>query len=88
MTSATVWLLHPNKLFREGMKRILSESPFLVIAEAAGVQNAGCLADAPVPDLVLLDLAGDGEATALRQLRAQMPKARLVILTSELSPSD
>jgi two-component system nitrate/nitrite response regulator NarL len=85
MTSATVWLLHPNKLFREGMKRILSESPFLVIAEAAGVQNAGCLADAPVPDLVLLDLAGDGEATALRQLRAQMPKARLVILTSELS---
>jgi len=54
MTSATVWLLHPNKLFREGMKRILSESPFLVIAEAAGVQNAGCLADAPVPDLVLL----------------------------------
>jgi two-component system nitrate/nitrite response regulator NarL len=38
-----------------------------------------------VPDLVLLDLAGDGEATALRQLRAQMPKARLVILTSELS---
>src|SRR5687768_8324841 len=83
MSSATVWLLHPNKLFREGMKRILSESPFMVVAEAAGMQDAVDLAG--TPDLILLDLAGEGEGAALRLLRERLPKARLVILTSELS---
>jgi two-component system nitrate/nitrite response regulator NarL len=85
MAPATVWLLHPNKLFREGMKSILSPSPLLVVAEAASLQEVEYLVSAPAPDLILLDLAGDAEVVALRHLREQFPKSRLVILTSELS---
>jgi two-component system, NarL family, nitrate/nitrite response regulator NarL len=85
MAPTPVWLLHPNKLFREGMKSLLSKSPFLVVAEAAGLQDVENLASGPAPDLILLDLAGEAEAAGLRHLREQFPKSRLVILTSELS---
>jgi two-component system, NarL family, nitrate/nitrite response regulator NarL len=85
MAPTPVWLLHPNKLFREGMKSLLSKSPFLVVAEAAGLQDVENLASGPAPDLILLDLAGEAEAAGLRHLRKQFPKSRLVILTSELS---
>jgi two-component system nitrate/nitrite response regulator NarL len=85
MAQATVWLMHPNKLFREGLKRILADSPFPVVAEVAGLPDTSALAGGLVPALVLLDLAGDSEAAALRQLRERLPASRLVILTAELS---
>jgi two-component system nitrate/nitrite response regulator NarL len=85
MAPATVWLLHPNKLFREGMKHILVESPFEVIAEAASVQDLDSAANGSAPDLIVLDVAGESEAAVLRHLREQFPKSRLVILASELS---
>src|SRR3712207_4931872 len=85
MSSVTVWLLHPNKLFREGLKRILADSPFTVTAEMAGVQDSRTLAGGPGPDLILLDLGGEGEAATLRQLREQLPACRLVVLAGELN---
>jgi two-component system, NarL family, nitrate/nitrite response regulator NarL len=85
MTRATVWLVHSNTLFREGLKHLLAESPFTVTAELVRVPDLSLLTGKPAPDLVLLDLAGDGEAAALRQLREWLPASRLVILTAELS---
>ncbi len=38
MARATVWLLHPNTLFREGLKRILVDAPFELTLEGAGLQ--------------------------------------------------
>ena len=51
MAQATVWLMHPNKLFREGLKRILADSPFLVVAEVAGLPDTSALAGGLVPAL-------------------------------------
>jgi two-component system, NarL family, nitrate/nitrite response regulator NarL len=85
MAHVTLWLVHPNKLFREGLKRILADTPFAVATELAGMPDLSALAGGPVPDLVLLDLAGATEAVALRQLREQLPTSRLVILAGELS---
>jgi two-component system nitrate/nitrite response regulator NarL len=85
MTRATVWLVQPNTLFREGLKHILADSPFVVTAELGHVPELSVPVNSPVPDLVLLDLAGAGEITALRQLREQLPASRLVLLTAELN---
>jgi two-component system nitrate/nitrite response regulator NarL len=84
MDGAQVWLIHPNKLFREGLKRILSGSPFEVVAEAANLSQAHALLGDTVPGVVLFDLAGEGEAEALREVRAMLPDSRLVILAGEL----
>jgi two-component system nitrate/nitrite response regulator NarL len=85
MSRATVWLVDPNTLFREGLKHLLADSPFMVTAELGRVPELSILSGGPVPDLVLLDLAGAGETAALRQLREKLPASRLVALTAELN---
>ncbi len=88
MDPVNVFLIDTNKLFREGMKRLFEDSPFKVEGEASSLREAAPAietADTP-PALILIDLASgnEEEVEALRLLRAQQPKLRIVILTSEL----
>jgi len=81
----TVILIDANKLFREGLSRLLLDVPFKVAAEFASMGDA--LASDPMPpaDLILIDPGEDMAAmTHLSQLRQAAPAASLVILTGGL----
>ena len=80
-------LIDPNKLFREGLKRLLDDSFFEIVAEASNLGEGTAIVETGLqPDLVLLELVngGDDEAEGLRRLRRLLPEARIVVLTSEL----
>ncbi|MDR3519151.1 MAG: response regulator transcription factor [Azospirillaceae bacterium] len=82
-----------NKLFREGLKRLLDDSPFEIVAEAGTAQEALAILECGLKPqlcrgLVLLDLTGAdaGEVAAMRRIRAMLPDARIVVLTADLCP--
>lgn len=73
---------HP--MFREGAAAVIDGDPELeVVAEAHDTVSAVEAAAAHGPDVVLLDLAmpGGGGLEALRQIRADRPEARVIVLT-------
>ncbi len=84
MSTQTVLLIDANKLFREGLSRLLLDVPFRVTAEYASVEEA--VADPSIQaDLVLVDPGEDaGAASRIGALRRQRPEAPLVILTGGL----
>ncbi|MFC7332250.1 LuxR C-terminal-related transcriptional regulator [Rhodocista pekingensis] len=87
MENVTAFLIDANKLFREGLKRLLDESPFKIVAEASNVREGVTVADQGLkPDLILLDLVngGEEEAEAMRRLRQALPNSRMVVLTTDL----
>ncbi len=81
MTNLTVFLIDPNRLFREGLKRVLDSARFTVVGEAASLHET----TASEADLMLIDpAAGDITPESFQALRATHPKIRIVVLTSEL----
>ncbi|QJE72612.1 response regulator transcription factor [Aerophototrophica crusticola] len=87
MENVTAFLIDANKLFREGLKRLLDESPFHIVAEAGNVREGVTMAEQGLkPDLILLDLVngGEEEAEAMRRLRQVLPNSRMVVLTTDL----
>ncbi len=81
MTSVTVFLVDPNRLFREGMKRLFDGSRFHVVGECAVARDA----TASDAQLVLIDPAdSDVTAESFQNLRDAHPEARLVVLTGAL----
>ncbi|MFV3126039.1 LuxR C-terminal-related transcriptional regulator [Niveispirillum sp. KHB5.9] len=84
MSMQTVILIDANKLFREGLSRLLLDVPFQVTAEYASVDEA--MADPSVrAELVLVDPGEDmGALARIGQLRQQRPEAPVVILTGGL----
>ena len=79
MQRIEAFLIDSNKLFREGLKRLLDDSPFQIVAEAGNIREGVAIAEAGLrPQLVLLDLVngGDDEAEAMRRLRALLPDTR------------
>jgi DNA-binding NarL/FixJ family response regulator len=82
---AQLFVIDDHSLVRLGMRRLLDSEPDLrVCGEAADLQGALTqLATQPV-DLVLLDLSlgsGDG-LDALKQLRAQRPDRKVLVVTT------
>lgn len=76
-----------NKLFREGLKRLLEDGPFRISAEAGHLSDAVGLVEPGLrPGLVLLDLTSgsEDESEALRCLRSLLPEASIVVLTADL----
>ncbi len=87
MEQVSAFLIDANKLFREGLKRLLDDSPFKIVAEAGNVREGVSIAEQGLkPDLVLLDLVsgGEEEAEAMRRLRQVLPDTRMVVLTTDL----
>ncbi len=82
MTSVTVFLIDPNRLFREGLKRVLDNTRFDVVGQAASLHES----TASAADLILIDpAAGDITAETFQTLRSSHPRARIVVLTAELN---
>lgn len=75
---------HP--VVRNGLSKLLTEEPDLVVAAQAGGAEAGLLQVAAAdPDVVVLDIRlGDGMTgiAACRTVRDQYPQAGVVVLTS------
>lgn len=80
----TVVLIDANKLFREGLSRLLLDVPFNVAAEFASIEEALAAEPPAAADLILIDPGEDASAMArLSQLRQTMP-VPMVILTGGL----
>ena len=84
MPSIRVLLADDHALFRRGVASLLAaESDFEVVGEAVDGQQALEMARELVPDVILMDVSMpvmDGLA-ATRRIKAEMPYARIVILT-------
>ncbi|MFD0671560.1 response regulator [Cohnella sp. GCM10027633] len=73
---------HPHA--REGMRMIVSAEPdFVVVGEAASGEEAIALADALLPDLVLMDIhmPGMGGLEAVKAIKGGQPHVKIVIVT-------
>jgi two-component system nitrate/nitrite response regulator NarL len=87
MQTATVFLIAANRLFREGLRRLLEDSA-ITVTGVAGTMNetvARLSVSGRQPDLILLDLPTVGEQE-ISELQALAPQARVVILSTELRP--
>jgi len=84
MTPIRVLLADDHALFRRGVASLLAaEGGFEVIGEAVDGQQALEMARELMPDVILMDVSMpvmDGLA-ATRRIKAEMPYARIVILT-------
>jgi two-component system nitrate/nitrite response regulator NarL len=85
MTSSHTILIEPNRLFRQGLKHLLSGTCFEVGAEFNSVELAFEAGEtAGTPDLVISGQPVKDEAD-LRALREAFPTARIVVLADALS---
>lgn len=79
-------LVEPNTLLREGLKRILSETPYSLCASGASLEEARRTwppnAD---PFLLIIDAVSDHEAKCeqVAQVKAELPSARVVMLVDQ-----
>ncbi len=84
MENVEILLVDANKLFREGLKRLLDNSSFVITAEADALQDgivrmeAGSQAKVA---LVEFD-AGSDDVSLLHQMREKFPELKLVVLAA------
>lgn len=78
-------LVDDHEMVRDGLRSLLStEADMTVVAEAGSVSEAVARAAAVRPDVVVMDirLAGGSGIEATREIRAQRPETKVVMLTS------
>jgi DNA-binding NarL/FixJ family response regulator len=84
-TPSRVLLVDDHEIVRQGLRSILEERPELtIVGEAATVAEAIERARELTPDTIVMDLRlpdGDG-VEACREIRAERPETRVLILTS------
>lgn len=91
MKPISVLLVDDHALFREGLAGLLRCRPgFEVAGQAADGAQALSLARELLPDLVLMDvrMAGVDGLDATRQIKAEMPDVRVVMLTMSEDEED
>ena len=89
MPPVQVLLIDHNKLFREGLKLLLSGEKFEISGEAQTVAEGVTLVQGGLaPQLVLLDMTwnSDTETETLRTLRDLLPDGRVVLLAADMDP--
>ena len=87
-----ILLVDDSELVRRGIKSVLSaevDPPMHVVAEAGNVAEAVTACLKHKPDIVLLDIRlPDGSGfDACRQIMAQLPETRVIVLTSHSNDS-
>lgn len=88
--SVLTLIVEDSRLFREGMKRLLADSPYDIQGEADCLEDAATLiTEGFAPTLLLLDFCEDDveDLDHIRRLRANSPSARIVVLTNDVSTS-
>jgi DNA-binding NarL/FixJ family response regulator len=86
----TVLLIDDHALFREGIRRLLSEHGFTIVGQGDDGRDAVRLYGELRPDMVLMDLTMPyvGGLEATRLIKAEHPDARVVILTASETEAD
>lgn len=88
--SVLTLLVEDSRLFREGMKHILADSPYDVQGEADCLEDAlAIVSDGFAAALLLLDFREDDaeDFEYIRRLRSTLSAARIVVLTKDVSTS-
>ncbi|MBI4787685.1 MAG: response regulator transcription factor [Chloroflexi bacterium] len=91
MKPISVLLVDDHALFREGLAGLLRCRPNIeVVGQAADGGQAVALARELMPDLILMDvrMAGMDGLDATRQIKAEMPDVRVVMLTLSENEAD
>jgi len=89
LKATTILLVDGNRLFRESMSTLIASWPgFLLVGEAATVDQAFAALKVIRADIILLDIDLPGESgfAVLKQLMHEQRTEKLVILTRELHP--
>jgi two-component system nitrate/nitrite response regulator NarL len=86
MTDESVVLIDASRLFREGLRRIFSDSSFTVVHESISIADALPAITSLQPTLVLVDPPDDAEALTERigRIRAAASGVRIVVLTEAI----
>jgi len=79
-----VMIVDDHDVVRLGLRVLLEDSEYEVIAEGDGVAEAVRLVRQKVPDIILMDvrLADGSGVDACRQIRKEFPEVRILMLTS------
>ena len=87
--ATTVLIVDDHPTFRRFARRLLEESGFDVVAEAADARSAVAEVERLAPDVVLLDvLLPDASGLAVAERLARLQPAPVVVLTSSRSERD
>jgi two-component system nitrate/nitrite response regulator NarL len=86
VVNESIFVIDSCRLFREGLRRIFSDSSFEVIHESFSIEDALPFIESLHPALVLVDLPDCGEAptATVNQIRGAAPSARIVVLTETI----
>ncbi len=89
MEQVHLLIIDPNRLFREGLRGLLSGTQFDVAHEASDVtEGLEVVQSNDEIGIVILDFTNDGSDTELqimKQMRAANEDIKLIVLTSEMS---
>jgi two-component system nitrate/nitrite response regulator NarL len=87
-----ILLLEPNRLWREGLSRVLEDAGYTVAAAAGSLSEelAATAADQAAPDVVVVDAAAidDDAAEEFATARERFPDTRIVVFTDPDNPGD
>ncbi len=84
MENVEILLIDANKLFREGLKRLLDNSSFSIAAEADALQEGIAKMESGVTcQVALVEFdAGNDDVSLLHQMREKFPELKLVVLAA------
>lgn len=88
--SVATLIVEDSRLFREGMKRLLADSPYDIQGEADCLDDAVAIVNEGFsPTLLMLDFREDDveDFDYIRRLRTTLVNARIVVLTNDVSTS-
>jgi two-component system nitrate/nitrite response regulator NarL len=88
--SVLTLIVEGSRLFREGMKRLLADSPYDIQGEADCLEDATALVNEGFsPSLLLLDFREDDveDCDYIRRVRTSLSSAHIVVLTNDVSTS-
>jgi DNA-binding NarL/FixJ family response regulator len=85
-----VVLADDHHFFREGLRNVLASEDMAVVGEAADADGAAALARELAPDVVVIDLnmVDTSSVAAIREIVAERPKTRVVVLTVSADEED
>jgi two-component system, NarL family, nitrate/nitrite response regulator NarL len=89
MSGFGLFLIDPNQLFREGLRRLLQADRFRILGEAGSLAEASALLAVELrPDLVVLEteqFEAGAAGAFVGSCRGRFPEAKIVVLTGECS---